>query len=207
MSTKTQSVITDTHLEKALSYEAYRQLIDDLLAQNRTTGDYKSEGIDIIHYTKMNVQRMNRWDKSAKILPELKESIEELSEKWIWVVLTEGWCGDAAQNIPTIVKIAELSEDIEIKFLLRDENPEVMDAYLTNGGRAIPKLICLDEETLEEIGTWGPRPAEVQTMMIDYKNNPTGTFQEFSEKLHKWYATDKSRTLQKEFLALIESWK
>lgn len=206
MPTQTQTALTQAHIDKALNYKAYRGLIDELLEQNRATGDYQPEGIDIIHYTKMNVQRMNRWDKTTKILPELLKTIEGISQKWIWLVLTEGWCGDAAQNIPALVKMAAQNQNIQIKFLLRDENLEIMDTYLTDGGRSIPKLICLKQETLEEIGTWGPRPTEVQQMVNDYKENPTGTYQEFTEKLHKWYANDKTHSLQKDFLKLINTW-
>ncbi len=206
MSTKTQNVITNTHLNQAMTYESYRQLIDELLAQNRATGDYTSDTVDIIHYTKMNVQRMNRWDKTAQIGEPLAQALQGVQQKWIWLVLTEGWCGDAAQNIPAIVKMAALNPNIALKFLLRDENPEVMNAYLTEGGRSIPKLICLEADSLEEIGTWGPRPAEVQAMMKAYKENPTESFQSFAERLHKWYADDKTQTLQAEFLALIKQW-
>lgn len=206
MSTKTQNVITDTHLNQAMTYENYRQLIDELLAQNRATGDYTSDTVDIIHYTKMNVQRMNRWDKTAQIGEPLAQALQQVQQKWIWLVLTEGWCGDAAQNIPAIVKMASLNPHITLRFLLRDENPEVMDAYLTEGGRSIPKLICLEADSLEELGTWGPRPAAVQAMMRAYKENPTESFQAFAERLHKWYADDKTQTLQAEFLALVNQW-
>ena len=67
--------------------------------------------------------------------------MRNVKENWIWLILTEAWCGDAAQNIPTIEKIARENDRIKTLYLLRDENLELMDKYLTGGARAIPKLI------------------------------------------------------------------
>jgi hypothetical protein len=82
-----------------------------------------------------------------------------------------------------------------------------MDKYLTNGGRSIPKLICLKTETLEEIGTWGPRPAVIQQIVNENKDNPDLSFGEKVRMIHSWYETDKTITLQKEFIDLIKNWK
>ena len=199
------NMITKDLLDNALSYEVYRSLVNELLAEGKTTGPKQSE--DLTHYTKLNAQRMNRWDKTTKINDALKQTISEVSEKWVWLIITEGWCGDAAQNIPVIVKMAELNPNIEVKLILRDEHLDVMDAYLTNGGRSIPKLIALKAETLEELGTWGPRPVEVQEMVWEHKKNPQESYSKFSEKIQKWYAKDKSQSIQREFNELIQSWK
>jgi hypothetical protein len=202
---KETNSISPEKLAKALNYTDYRALIDTLLAEGKTTGPNQSEALT--EYTQMNVQRMSRWDKTAVINPDLQNALAAIGRKLIWVVLTEGWCGDAAQNIPTIVKMAAINPHIELKFLLRDENLAIMDNYLTNGGRAIPKLICLDAQTGEELGTWGPRPAILQNWVIETKKKPDFEFKAFAEYVHKWYATNKNEELQKEFLALVQSWK
>jgi hypothetical protein len=199
------NVINADLIEKAIDYQTYRNLIDDLLAQGKTTGPNQNQFLT--DYTKMNVQRMNRWDKTAVLKDDLKAEVQQLQGKWIWLVLTEGWCGDAAQNIPTIVKIAQLNANIELKFLLRDENLALMDQYLTNGGRAIPKLIALKSATLEEVGTWGPRPQVLQAWVTAERKKPDFDFKPFSEKVHKWYADNKTQDLQAEFLELIKSMK
>lgn len=201
--TKQQEVITTQHLEKAMSYEEYRQLIDGLLADGKTTGENHSEAM--INYTKMNVQRMKRWDKTSELNEELSDLIQKINFKINWVVLTEAWCGDAAQNIPIIQKMANLNENITVSYLLRDENPTVMDAYLTNGGKSIPKVVFLKDE-LEELGTWGPRPAEVQEMLMEFKKNPDGDVQALKEKIHKWYAANKNQMIQAEFIELLKGW-
>ncbi len=204
MDTTTEKHITRELIEEAFTYRQYRELIDKLLERGRTTGDKDSE--EIIHYTRMNVQRMKRQDKQISLNESLKEKLENLGSNWIWLVITEGWCGDAAQNIPVINKMAEAAPNIELKFILRDEHPEIMDQYLTDGSRSIPKLVCLDAESLEEIGTWGPRPAVIQEKAMQWKDDPEISKEEWAEKLHKWYADNKTEEQQKEFEQLIEEW-
>ncbi len=200
------SVLTPEILEQALSYEEYRNLMDRLLDKQKTTGENHSE--ERLHYTKMNLYRMRRLDKYAKISPELKTKLQDLDRDFLWIVLTEGWSGDAAQNIPVINKIAEFTPRIELKMLLRDENLNFMDQFLTDGkNRSIPKLVCLDARTHKILGTWGPRPETAQQMAVDFKNNPDFSIKHATEELHKWYADDKNEELQREFLALIGKWE
>lgn len=202
MQTLQTKTITAEHIANAISYPAYRQLIADLLEQNKTTGPNQTEAL--LGYTKMNVQRMKRWDKTFQVNDNLAQKIKNVSHEMIWLILTEGWCGDAAQNIPGIVKIAEHSPRIKVRFLLRDENPDVMDQYLTNGTRSIPKLIALDAVTLDELFIWGPRPVPAHRMVMEAKANNT-PHQEYVEQVHKWYAQDKGQSLQQEFSVLIDS--
>lgn len=204
-STDTEQLITRELINEAFTYRQYRELINKLLERGRTTGDSQSE--EIIDYTRMNVQRMSRLDDQIKLNESLKQELKELNTEWIWLVLTEGWCGDAAQNIPAINKMAEASENIELKLILRDENPAIMDEYLTDGSRSIPKLICLDAETLEEIGTWGPRPQSIQKKAMEWKEDPEISMEEWAEKLHKWYAGNKTQEQQEEFEKLIKEWR
>jgi len=202
--TKTPAISSDV-IENAMTYSEYRNLIDDLLGKGKTTGPNQSE--ELTEYTAMNVQRMKRLDKRTELEESLKGEISEINDQWIWLVLTEGWCGDAAQNVPVLNKMAETSDNIEIRFILRDENLDIMDQYLTDGGRSIPKLICLDADTLEEIGTWGPRPAVIQEKAMQWKDDSSIDKEEWAEKLHKWYADNKTEEIQQEFTELIHSWK
>ncbi|MEQ9656783.1 thioredoxin family protein [Fulvivirga sp.] len=194
------SVINEVHWENGLTYDEYQQLIDSLLKINQTTGNNHSE--KQLAYTRLNVQRMNKWDKITKLSADLIESAEKIDSSQKWLILTEAWCGDAAQNLPAIQKIADLNDKIEVRYLLRDENLDVMDAYLTNGGRSIPKLIILDVE-FNELANWGPRPAPAQQILKDYKKNESVNYDEFSVNLHTWYAKDKGKTLQSEFTLLL----
>lgn len=204
MKIKPQSLINANTIENAYSYKTYRNMIDDLLDKGKTTGPKQSEGMT--EYTRKNVQRMNELDEEVALKPLLKEKLQQVNTPLIWLVITEGWCGDAAQNIPVINKMAETSSPIELKLILRDEHPDIIDAYLTNGGRSIPKLVCLDGETLEELGTWGPRPGDFQQKAMAWKDDPEIDKKEWVKKLHNWYAHDNNKTIQDDFEQLIDAW-
>ena len=193
-----------------MTYEAYRQLTDDLLTQGKTTGENHSEAM--IHYTQLNVARMKRLDKTTRLMESVTEQLQQINRPMIWLTLTEAWCGDAAQIIPVLQKMAEASELVELRLILRDENPEIMNAFLTNGGRSIPKVILLDARTLEVLGSWGPRPAAVQEMTLAAKKDmeiltdkeaKKKRYQELTATAQKWYARDKTRSIQEEFLGEV----
>ncbi len=198
-------LVTLFKIKNAYTYEGYKNLVKAFAENSRTTGQEQLP--ERIEATKMNAQRMKRIDKQIKINDEVKQAIGRLSGKWTWIVLAESWCGDGAQNIPFIAKIKELSPQIELKILLRDENPEIMERYLTSNSRAIPKLICINSETEDEIGTWGSRPDKIKKMVKEYKaSNPQSTHDEFVRNLHLWYARDNGASIQKDFEQLLLQW-
>ena len=189
-------------IAQSMSYEDFRTLVSGLVAEGKTTGPKQSE--EMAHYTSMNDHRMNRLDKTTKLNPELVEALEAIDHKQYWLVLTEGWCGDAAQIVPILAKMAEAAPNVELRLVLRDEHLDLMDQYLTNGGRSIPKLIVVDAETYESKGSWGPRPAEVQEMVMARKNDPNAEpYSEFVKKVQLWYARDKTQAVQGELLAFL----
>ena len=191
------------YLEKGMTYAEYIKLIDDLLLDGKTTGPNQSEAM--FNYGKLNRQRMHRLEKTVKLNDSIVEKARNNKRKMIWLIITEGWCGDAAQNIPTIEKIAAESGLIETRYVLRDENLELMDRYLTNDARSIPKLIALDAETLEEIGTWGPRPQAA--MHLFYELREQGLEKPLiMENIQRWYFRDKEKSLQSEFENLFSEW-
>lgn len=185
-----------------MGYGAYREMIDRLLAEGKTTGENHSA--NMIKYTRLNVQRMQRIDKTYDLSHETIEMLKSLKGRYFWVVLAEGWCGDVAQNLPVLAKMANTADHIDLKILLRDENPDVIDAHLTDGGRSIPKLIVLNAETLAEIASWGPRPDPAQQMMKEFKNNGNSRGKmDVINNIQKWYSKDQSETLQKEIKELM----
>jgi hypothetical protein len=189
------------YIEKAMSFEQYIALIDKLLAEGKTTGENQSE--NYIYFGKLNRQRMKRLEKTVKLDETFVEKIRAVNRPLIWLILTEGWCGDAAQNIPVIEKIAAENPLIETRYLLRDENPELMDKYLTNGGKAIPILICLAGETLQELGKWGSRPTSIQEYFLELKEAGVEK-DERNELLQRRYNADKEQSIQADFAKLIE---
>jgi hypothetical protein len=191
------------YVEKSMTYVEYIKLIDDLLAEGKTTGEVQSEAM--FNYGKLNRQRMHRLEKTVILNDSLKEKVGKIGRKMIWLIITEGWCGDAAQNIPTIEKIAAEFENIETRYILRDENPALMDAYLTDNARSIPKLIALDAETLEVIGNWGPRPQAAMEYFHEMKHQGLEK-PRMMENLQRWYLRDKEKSLQSEFEDLLDKW-
>ena len=192
------------YIGKSMTFAEYVKMIEDLLSEGKTTGPVQSEAM--FNYGKLNRQRMHRLEKTVTLNDSLKEKAKAANRKMVWLIITEGWCGDAAQNIPVIEKIAaENPQNIETRYILRDETPELMDRYLTNGARSIPKLIALDAETLEEIGTWGPRPQAA--MDYFYELRDLGMEKPLMmENMQRWYLSDKEHSIQGEFENLLVQW-
>jgi hypothetical protein len=187
-------------LQKTISYTNYRALVRNLLAEGKATGPEQSE--DLTNYSRLNDRRMKRLDKTIKISEETMLEFQKLKQPQTWLILTEGWCGDAAQNIPILNKIAEATEQIDLKIVLRDEHLPLMDLFLTNGGRSIPKLIVLDKDN-NIIDSWGPRPTAATKMAADYKEKNGALDLAFKEDLQVWYNKDKGKSVQEDFINLI----
>ncbi|MBX7172902.1 MAG: thioredoxin family protein [Pyrinomonadaceae bacterium] len=191
----------ENYIEKALTYSEYLKLIDDLLVEGKTTGTDQSESR--AYFGKLNRHRMKRLEKTVVINDELKEKVKNIKRPLIWLIITEGWCGDGAQNIPAIEKIAAENPLIQTRYLLRDENLDLMDQYLTNGGRAIPVLICIDGETFEPLGRWGSRPTEIQEYFFELKELGIEKT-ERDELIQRRYNSDKEQAIQKDFWKLLD---
>jgi hypothetical protein len=195
--------VNNDAIAQSYSYLEYRNIIANLLLEGKTSGKIQSEAL--VHYSQLNVTRMNRLDKTITITEEYINQLHSLKGNYIWLVLAEGWCGDAAQIVPVINKMAMLSEGIELKVLFRDENEELMNRFLTNGTKGIPKLIILDKTTLEVLGDFGPRPQGAAQFMIDYKAT-NGLIDETAKtELQLWYFHNKGIEIQQEIMDLMQS--
>jgi len=189
-------------VKEGLTYEAYRNLINERLAAGKTTGADESEAM--LHYTKMNVHRMGRVDKSIELNEEFLSILKELKNDYRLLVISEGWCGDAAQIVPVFNMIAKAApENFDLRFVLRDQQPDLIDAHLTNGGRSIPVLLILNGQG-EVMFKWGPRPALVKPLLADW-NKESDDIMVTAEKLHGWYAKDKTRSTQLELMELFKT--
>lgn len=193
-------IITES-LKRAMSYQEYRDLVKQLVIEESTTGNEKTEAL--AHYTMLNDRRMKRWDKTLKISEEIKEKVSNFYGNVTWLVITESWCGDAAHVIPALNKIAELSQNIELKLVLRDKNEALMDQFLTNGGRSIAKLIMIDNKTGDVLNTYGPRPTAATKLVIDYKETHGELTPEFKEDLQSWYNKDKGQNVMSDVLKML----
>jgi thiol-disulfide isomerase/thioredoxin len=146
---------------------------------------------------------MNRLEKTVKISTEIIQKINQLNGDYVWLVISEGWCGDAAQVLPVIHEMAEVSNKINLKIVFRDENEDLMNLFLSNGTKSIPKLIILDKNSLEVLGDFGPRPIGAKQLILDYKAKYGIVDETAKTNLQLWYLHDKGFSIQKEILDLM----
>jgi thiol-disulfide isomerase/thioredoxin len=195
------SSIINAGIKNSITYQEYRNLVKQLVEKNGNTGPEQNE--DLANYTKLNDRRMKRWDKTIKVSEEDKKQIEAYEKKTTWLVITESWCGDAAHVLPAVNKVAELNDNIEMKVVLRDENLDLMDAFLTNGGRAIPKVIMIDDATGDVLNRFGPRPSEATNLVNRFKAENGGLTPEFKEDLQYWYNKNKGQNIIKDITKIL----
>jgi len=194
--------IIQNAIQNSYSYAEYRKLASDLVAQGKPTGHDLSEAL--AHYAELNETRMNRLEKTITIADEIIQKLQNCSKNYIWLVLAESWCGDAAQILPVIHKMSEVSPAIHFKIVLRDDHDALMQQFLTNGGKAIPKLIILDAQTLEVVADWGPRPQGAKQLIVDYKSVHGVVDETAKIELQKWYLHDKGSSIQQEILEIMD---
>lgn len=188
--------------EAAYTYSDYRKLVTSLLQNGKVTGHDQS--LDLVHYTELNEARMHRLDKTIQVTDEVKHFLESINKEYLWLVISEGWCGDAAQILPVINKMSLISNKIEFKIVLRDDNDELMHLFLTNGTKSIPILIVIDKQTNDVIGHFGPRPTGAKQLILDYKAEHGIVDEQAKINLQKWYLNDKGISIQKEIMALMQ---
>ena len=190
-------------LFRSHSYPEYRKLMADLLKEGKSTAVEQTQ--ERTHYSELNEARMHRLDKTIKITEENSAKLKTLNKSYLWIVLTESWCGDAAQILPVLNKmVLEANQKIELKLALRDENEEVMNHFLTNKAKAIPKLIIIDKATGSVVGDWGPRPQGAIDLIESYKEK-FGIIDETAKtELQLWYLHDKGVSKQNEIIQLLQ---
>jgi len=127
----------------------------------------------------------------------------ETDGAWHLLVLAEDWCGDASNTVPVLARFAEAAPNVDLRVVKRDENTDLMDRYLTNGGRAIPMAIVLDDD-FEPAGRWGPRPEELQAFVIGQKEKGERPMEEIYREARRWYARDGGETTLRELLQVLD---
>ena len=193
--------IIEKSLETAHSYEEYKALVLELMKQGKSTGPVQNETRS--NFTKINNQRMKRLDKQTRLSEEAVSLTGKVNKDFTWLVLTESWCGDAAQTLPVINKFSEVSDKIDLKVVLRDENDELMNQFLTDGNKSIPKLIVIENESKKVVSSWGPRSEEATRLIQDYKAKHGKVDDKIKKDLQVWYNQDKGKQIEKEIVSLL----
>lgn len=190
-------------LDNSFDYFQYRKVISELLLLGKVTGNEQSDSL--LHYSNLNQTRMNRLDKTILISNENVDKLKLLSNEYIWLVLSEGWCGDAAQILPVLNKMSVITTKVELKIVFRDQNPDLMNLFLTNGTKSIPKLIIIDKHTLDVVAQWGPRPVGAIDLISNYKIKFGMVDETAKSKLQLWYLHDKGMSVQNEIISLMDN--
>lgn len=190
-------------LKSAQSYTEYKEMVLQLIKEGKSTGLNQNDSL--ANFTKLNNQRMKRLDKQTKLSEKALTKTQGIHKDFTWLVLTESWCGDAAQTLPVINKFAEANEKIDLKVVLRDENEDLMNQFLTNGSKSIPKLIVLDNSSNKVVSSWGPRSERAAKMVSDYKEKHGKIDEQFKLDLQNWYNQDKGSHIEKELVDLIKA--
>ena len=197
----TVQTLLNNALTTAISYKEYRELVSHHVTSKTTTGPNQTDAL--INYTKLNHARMRRLDKTTKISEGRQTIFSNYQKKVTWLVLTESWCGDAAQSLPVLNNIAAITPHLTLKVVLRDQHIDLMQHFLTNNSMAIPKLIAMDEVSGDIIGTWGPRPSEATKMVTDYKVANGSLSPEFKKDLQIWYTKDKGQNIVEDMIRVL----
>jgi hypothetical protein len=188
-------------LEVAFTYDQYSHLVRNLANAGKSTGGDATEAY--INYTKLNAKRMQRWDKTLRFPEESVSLLKSFPNKVHWLVFTESWCGDASPALPVMNKIAKINPNIVFKIILRDEHPQLMQHFLTNGAWSIPKLVQLEPESNRVLATWGPRSTNATQLVEAFKKEHGTLDAEFRESLQIWYNKDKGRSILEDLIQLL----
>ena len=197
---KTENLLSKINFAD-ISYETYLKNFKNKI-DSENIDNLSPKDLELLNYTKLNYQRTQRIHKTFKPNDKLISVMNSIDKQMIWMVITEPWCGDSAQNLPFIYEISKLNENIQLKIIYRDKNLDIMDLYLTDGkSRSIPKLVVFSEFG-DELFQWGPRPVELVNQIDKWKSEGL-TKEEFLPMIHLWYAQDKGNNLINEILNLL----
>lgn len=185
-----------------MDFTQYQQIFLDILDEKQTAAPYNEPGY--LNYVKLNQTRQQRWLKTAVLDPDLVAAIRGIDRDQFWTVITEPWCGDAAHTVPFIHLLSTLNPLIKTDYQLRDSPPFLINNYLTNGTKSIPRLIIADKNH-NNIAVWGPRPHGCQLLFEQlHKDHVDHDHEKIA--LQAWYNNDKGESFQKELLFIIKQY-
>lgn len=189
-------------LKKAIDYSDFVKEFEQHSLNKTSSGNEQSEMLS--EYTHLNYSRIKRLNKTLKLSDEIANTLKNINTDLTFLVLTESWCGDAAQTIPVLFKVADHAKNINFKIAYRDDNDGLMQHFLTNGNKAIPILILLDSNQ-NVIANWGPRPTRATQMVNDYKKEHGGLTDVFKKDLQIWYNKDKGINTMQDLSKILTS--
>ncbi len=186
-------------IQAGLTPEQYHQVLVDQAATGED--NLSEEAAEKLQFTKLNLHRTSRITRTFTVGEDLSALVARIDAPQTWMLLTEPWCGDSAQCLPYISAIAALNNNIDLRLILRDENLDLMEYFLTNGTRSIPRLVVFDAGG-NELTQWGPRPEEAQLVFNEAKVAGLAK-PEILEKLHLFYGRNRGAALLSELRKIL----
>lgn len=182
-----------------MTYDQYSELNKAYAKQGKTSGEQKES---YVGYTKLGAARLRRWEKLYKSEQEYLDEITSLvSPGEQWLVFSETWCGDAAHMLPFVHQWSKHAK-VPLRIIMRDEHPTLMDEFLTNGGRSIPKLVRISADGMV-LGTYGPRPSALVAHLAEWKSKAYFDYKEWTLFAQDWYNQDKGKSIESDFIELL----
>ncbi len=182
----------DHMIPQGINQEAYYKLFTEEFLSSREETAFDK-------YTRLNIKRSERWFKRLKLEEEVETYFGSINTAEKWVIISEPWCGDASHSLPVIQQLADCNPRIETTYVLRDENKEYMNQFLTNGGMSIPIINVYNAQNELQF-SWGPRPSKLQALFLSNKEKGISK-DESTFQLQTWYNKDKGQSTVAEFTA------
>ncbi len=194
-----QRFFENGRIQAGLTAEKYHQILIQQAAASDEGLD--EEAAEKLQFTQLNLHRTDRITRTFKVPGDMQKMMSSIKGPQTWMLLTEPWCGDSAQCLPYISALAALNNNIDLRLILRDENLDIMDDFLTSGSRSIPRLVVFNEDG-HELVHWGPRPKEAQVVFLEAKEAGLQKPQ-ILEKLHLFYGRNRGIALLSEFREIL----
>ena len=166
------------------SFEHYLEFVEELVSNHLHSGE--TDDALLKKFTATNQERLQRTYSKFTLTQTEAQQVSKLAPQ-TWILIGESWCGDVNSSLPVIAKLAQASAGaITLRIILRDQNPDVMNLYLSpTGGRSIPKLIIFNIDG-QEVGNWGSRPQGLNKLAAAWKEEKL-PFMEIVKHVYAWY--------------------
>ncbi|MEJ2054602.1 MAG: thioredoxin family protein [Calditrichaceae bacterium] len=165
--------------------------------------DYFNKGMEIEEYKQMLGKQLAVYNLHFK--KAIVVSDQYIPENLKILTLVQPGCADTAAILSVVQKFFENS-NTKLRILKRDDNPDLMDQFLTNGGRAVPLFIIMDEQG-NYLARFGPRPEKMQNFFEEHReaiNKGEIEKSEIIRKIRNFYAKDRGRTIINEFKNILK---
>jgi len=149
-----------------------------------------------------NRAKMEALRQAQELEPQAAAFLAALPRPVHVIAIAEDWCGDVVRHVPVLQRLAEAAPGLRVRYISRQQWPEVFVRFLTNGGEAIPKFIFLSDAFVE-CGSWGPMPGPLRDLIA--RGKACGNVAAARKKVGAFYEADGNRRMVvAELLGLID---